>query len=221
MDFNLIIWKSRHYATLLKYLAKGSQYPKGFDENRCIFTHIPKAAGISVCLTFFGEEVGHIPLRIYKYKSKTKFAEYYKFTFVRNPWARLVSAYFFLKQGGLSHHPWDKKFSDAVLSQYDSFGSFVKGWLNHNNVYKYIHFFPQSYFICNRQRQSMCDFIGRFENVERDFHIICQELCLDSALPHYNKGGEYIDYRHHYDANLINKVKDIYKDDVDLFEYDF
>ncbi|MFP4354891.1 MAG: sulfotransferase family 2 domain-containing protein [Phycisphaerae bacterium] len=75
-------------------------YP--FDKYRCIFVHIPKAAGVSVCQTLFGNLAGgHDTIEKYqKVFSWSDYKRYFKFTFVRNPWDRLASAYRFLRKGG-------------------------------------------------------------------------------------------------------------------------
>ncbi len=68
----------------------------------CIFIHIPKCAGVSVCQSLFGNlGPGHLTLRQHQevLDSRT-FDSMFKFSFVRNPWDRLVSAFYFLKQGG-------------------------------------------------------------------------------------------------------------------------
>jgi len=74
-----------------------------FDEYRCIYYHIPKTAGLSVCQGLFGHHgPGHIDARTYRLIfGRAHFEKYFRFTFVRNPWDRLVSAYHFLQAGGL------------------------------------------------------------------------------------------------------------------------
>ena len=54
-----------------------------FDKYQCIFVHIPKCAGISVCNSLFGGEAGwHIQIRKYQIAfTKSEFESYFKFTF--------------------------------------------------------------------------------------------------------------------------------------------
>ena len=75
---------------------------KPYDDYRCIFVHIPKAAGMSICRSLFGNLAGgHATLSDYQIIfPRLEFESYFKFTFVRNPWDRVFSAYNFLKKGG-------------------------------------------------------------------------------------------------------------------------
>ena len=73
---------------------------KVFDKKKCIFFHIPKTAGISLVKALFGDlDWGHRDVKYYRNVfNKKKFDSYFKFTFVRNPYDRLFSAYSFLKK---------------------------------------------------------------------------------------------------------------------------
>ena len=71
------------------------------DEHRCVFIHIPKAAGTSLTKTLFAAPSRHLQYTEYERANPKKFKKYFKFTFVRNPYDRLFSAYSFLKKGGL------------------------------------------------------------------------------------------------------------------------
>lgn len=90
---------------IVKSIVSGKRaFPQKFDDNRFIFIHIPKVAGISLihALGFEHEHRWHMPLKYYQHISEEKFEQYFKFAFVRNPWDRVFSAYQFLAQGGLS-----------------------------------------------------------------------------------------------------------------------
>ena len=75
---------------------------KPIAESKSIFVRIPKSAGRSLSNSFYGCLVGsHIKLRDYQliYK-ENEFNSFLKYTVVRNPWDRVVSAYFFQKKAG-------------------------------------------------------------------------------------------------------------------------
>ena len=106
-----------------------SGYP---NQYKCIFIHIPKAAGTAVTQALFGPVSRHVPYFEYEKANPRKFKRYFKFAFVRNPWDRLVSTYFFLKRGGLNEM--DRQWAEKNLSVFDNFDSFVRGWVNEENI---------------------------------------------------------------------------------------
>lgn len=103
MLFSVIKQKQFHDLQHLRTIDTNDGYSlKPFDLYRCIFVHIPKAAGISMSRALFGNFAGnHKSVETYqRIFSKKEFNSYFKFTFVRNPWDRLFSAYIYLKRGG-------------------------------------------------------------------------------------------------------------------------
>src|SRR5262249_8661811 len=118
---------------------------KTFDRLRCIYVHIPKTGGISIGTSLFVHPIGHRRLEVYQLAySRAEFESYVKFAFVRDPWDRLVSTYFFLKGGGLTAE--DSRWAARHLARYRDFDSFVRGWINRSNVETYVHFVPQYRF---------------------------------------------------------------------------
>ncbi len=119
---------------------------------------------------------------------ETLFKNYFKFSFVRNPWDRVLSAYIFLKKGGYSKK--DKNWSEQHLSEYNQFEDFVKYWLNDKNIYTQIHFVPQYLFVCNQNLIPEIDFIGHFENLEQDFIFVQNKIGISLDLQHLNKSSK-------------------------------
>lgn len=200
---------------------------KPFDQNRCIFVHIPKAAGVSVCRALFDNLAGgHNSIKKYQLVfSKEEFDSYFKFTFVRNPWSRLFSAYNFLKKGGMNDA--DRSWASANLSSYTSFDDFVMRWLTVSNIEKYTHFMPQYRFLCLPNSDELnVDFLGFFENIQEDFLYVRHRLFLSGnlTLKHDNKtepNDKKIDFREFYTNEARDIVSEVYKKDVDLFGYNF
>ncbi|HYG24896.1 MAG TPA: sulfotransferase family 2 domain-containing protein [Verrucomicrobiae bacterium] len=193
-----------------------------FDEHRCIFVHVPKCAGISISKSLFGNLAGaHQSLRKYQIMfSPAEFASYFKFTFVRNPWDRLVSAYFFLKNGGITAS--DKAWSQRHLQQHDTFDSFVRNGITRREILKFPHFRPQTSFICLRPGLPGVDFIGFFENLAADFEIVRSRLQLQASLQNLNRtASRDKNFADCYSNETRAIVARVYQDDLAVLGYTF
>jgi hypothetical protein len=198
-----------------------------FDEHRCIFVHIPKCAGVSVCRALFGNLAGgHKTIGQYQIIfSRTEFESYFKFTFVRNPWDRLFSAYNFLSRGGMTKR--DREWAKKNLAAFSSFDDFVKRWLNPSSIHQYIHFLPQHSFICTPSGAGLAvDFLGFFENLDEDMEHVARALRPggEISVGHENKttgGGREIDFREAYTEETREIVSRVYQKDIELLGYAF
>ncbi len=193
----------------------------GYDEHRCICVGIPKTASRSVMLSLFGNlGGGHTDIRRYRKVFGADFDRYFKFTFVRNPWDRLVSAYLFMKKGGLT--PAAAAWSQTHLARFTSFASFVDGWVTPENITTWRHFRPQHSYICDADGRLAVDYVGYFEHLPRDFRIVSQRLGLEPELRHENRtDGRRADYRSYYTDATAEAVARVYARDVDAFGYRF
>jgi len=198
-----------------------------FDELKCIFVHVPKVAGVSICRSLFGNLAGgHLTIALYRIVfSKDEFDGYFKFAFVRNPWDRLLSAYTFLAQGGMNRS--DRAWAEENLTRYGDFEEFVSRWVSRDTVETSLHFLPQHRFLCLPfSRTVAVNFVGSYENLDRDFAYVRERLGLSSGvgLPHHNKTpapAARSDYRDHYTAATRRIVEDVYREDIELFGYSF
>ncbi len=194
-----------------------------FVEYKCIFVHIPKTAGVSINTGLFGSKTGfHRKIAGYQaIFSQREFAEYFKFAFVRNPWDRVVSAYLFLKQGGL--HGGDQRWATAKLEAYPTFDAFVHGWLKPENIRSGRHFVPQVDYIRMPGKQTTeLDFVGFFENLRGDYDYIRKTLGTGEALAAKNTTpGKHKDFRSYYTAETQAIVAEVYREDIELLGYTF
>ena len=192
-----------------------------FDVHRCIFVHIPKCAGISVARSLFGTlGGGHSTVRDYQIAySPREFAEYFKFTIVRNPWDRLFSAYHYLKTGGMT--PADREFSEAELAPYDDFEHFVLDWVDEESIWRYMHFQPQHHYLCFEDGPPLVDFIGRFENLSADFRVIAARLGIDRELMSLNRRSSKPGFREVYTPEMRDRVGRVYARDIEMLGYAF
>ena len=210
--------------TTVDYHGKELEYSyKGFVYHKCIFFHIPKTAGISVSMALFGNlGGGHANAQFYKCLFRKSFSEYYKFTFVRNPYIRLVSAYEYIKNGKSAF--WgDKLFKKNILDKYETFDDFVEFWLE-DNYYKSISHFRTQFSYINLNGKIVVDFLGRYENIESDFEVVKKQLNINTILEYenktnYNKADYYKTYYSNPKTAVI--VQQIYKDDFKNLGYSF
>lgn len=193
-------------------------YPASTDDLKTIFIHIPKTAGTSIYDLIGYTYIGHVPYSWYKNRDIEKFNTYFKFAVVRNPWDRLVSTYFYLKQGG--SNAMDQVWANKNLSSYSSFDQFVKQWLNKENINSWMHFIPQFKFIYDESMQRQVDYIARFENLSEDFSVISNKLELHKSLPHIN-ASKRKPYQHYYNEQTRTIVAEVYKEDIELLGYQF
>lgn len=194
-----------------------------FIQHRCIFIHIPRCAGVSVSRSLFRSlSAGHTP--IWKYQivfDKDEFESFFKFTFVRNPWDRLLSAYTFLQGGGFT--PEDRAWANANLRRYHTFDCFVRDWVKHANLDRQVHFSPQYRLVCEPGSTiPATDFIGRYETLEADYRHVAAHLGITSGLLHTNSSGSRSrDYREAYTSTTRDIVSEVYADDLEIFGYRF
>ena len=179
-------------------------------KNKFIFIHIPKCGGNSIKIALGLKWTDHCKISQKRYFNHM---DYFKFTFVRNPWDRFLSAYSYLKAGGMNDQ-------DLLLKQkierYNSFKQFVleAPFLN------YLHFQPMFNHIQIDDKDQM-NFIGRVENYQEDFNTICDKIGIPrQELLHKNK-SKHKHYTEYYDDETREIVAEKYKKDIEYFGYKF
>ena len=210
----------KHYSTFKKLRAADGIYSlRGFDRLRCIYIHIPKTAGISINTALFGNYGGgHKDVKFYKRVfGPVTYRNYFSFTFVRNPYSRLYSAFKFLKKGGFA--PDEKAWAEHNLGAFGTFEQFVNGWVDEKSIHTYNHFRPQFGFVCISGREPEVDFVGRLETINEDFDYICRVLGISNELPCLNKSNAD-DWTMYYTDEMYRKVYRIYREDFEIFGYD-
>ena len=191
-------------------------------KHKAIFIHIPKTAGKSITSVLRKNNFKIIQLQCAPDKSnddktgayklgtvqralrKTSYETMknnYKFAFVRNPYDRAVSNYYFLGYRGKM-----------------SFNTFLKTELKKvRDVWH--HTLTQSQHIHDKDGNLMVDFIGKFENLQEDFDKICDKIGLARVqLPHNNASGKKGRENCLTEENK-QIIYDLYKIDFDNFGY--
>ncbi len=166
-------------------------------KHKALFVHIPKVAGQSIETVFLKDlglgwedrqelllrkkksgEAG--PFRLahlkageylaYNYINKESFDSYFKFSFVRNPYMRLLSVYNYL---GYSR----------IISFSAFVNKVVKKALEKNDF-----FYSPQYDYLYVKGKKLVDFVGKLENLKVDMGYVLKQLELEGhEIPHVNK----------------------------------
>ena len=188
----------------------------------CIYIHVPKAAGTSISKSIYGRPLGHYTTCEIFEKFPKLFASAYKFSFVRNPWDRVLSAYRFAKIGRTESMGIYKP-EQYAIPEFDSFESFVFDWLLIRDINKLDFVFqPQYKFLYSENGTLMVDFLGKLERLNNDIKTVEQVLGTNLVIPFANRTSRENNYRDAYkNTSLIEKVREIYLKDITLFNYEF
>jgi len=150
---------------------------------------------------------GHISLeQLRKFMDPAKFAEYFKFAFVRNPFDRFISYCSFItrERGGFKTDP--QKVMRRVLA---------------NPPSEHVLFWPQNTFLVDGEGKLLTDYVGRVETMQQSFEFIASKIGVPVVQLDKVNATERSAYRDYYDQELIDGVAKLYADDLRLFEYDF
>ena len=143
---------------------------------------------------------------------------YFKFCFVRNPWDLMVSSYNWWIRDPKGQ-PRKRKIQNIIMQM--SFGDFIKSeYSNQVNEVKHLGM-GQHYSFTDDDGNILVDFIGRFENLQEDFNIVCDKIGIPrQQLPHANK-TKHKHYTEYYDEETKQIVAEKYAKDIEYFNYKF
>ena len=198
-------------------------------ELKCIFIHIPRTAGSSIERTLVGKDWWQIERKtkhLVASQAKRIYSEYwndyFKFSFVRDPYARMLSMTTFDNMRKIYYGdtvPFAGIITDQHINEYKKlFGTPI--------LIEHDHRFYKRKEVENETHRENCvyrnildepiDYIGRFETLEEDFSNICNMLGVKE------KGLKKIGNKQHNNTLsleakvLINKI---YKED--FFKYNY
>jgi hypothetical protein len=132
----------------------------------------------------------------------------YKFAVVRNPFARVVSAYVYLRSRKQPPVQLADQFRAFVLTQLDEIGVSIDD--HFSTLSRVTHYNDKPVF----------DFIAKLENIKKDWQVISDKVGCSPRLPHRNS-VKHANYREYYDADTIAVVSRLYAADLERFDYTF
>jgi len=209
---------------------------RGVVSNRYKFFYnrIPKVANSTITSTLGGIETGQslTSPETKKYFSTPsqmtlnqikQFDKYYKFTFVRNPYTRTLSAYldkvirkrYLSKEGNVKNSFFSKREAPPTFSEFCEY-------LEAEGLYSNVHWAPQTDLLLLPFEEF--DFIGRFEKLTVDLNYIIGKIFNHSQIVEYKHAGPPATNANHlvekyYSDKEFDIVYKLYKDDFDLFGY--
>ena len=145
----------------------------------------------------------------------------YKFTVVRNPWDRVVAAYFYLPRNKdipiISDHSTNAVESFRIRENptVKDFQNFVKNILNKYGTYCYVDFRNQYDCIYHNSKKIINE-IFYFEDMKP-----LPSFITEKQYPHKRKGSNKKPYSSFYDSETRKIVEKLYSADIEELGYKF
>lgn len=199
-----------------------------------IFVHIPKTAGTSVsrrlgindtyanfCHTDMKIKINecmcadnHVPAFFLKEMRPDIFEEYYKFTFVRNPYDRVISEFFWVYKGY-----WKEQF---VNFSEKNIKNLFDVWLENYYLDKpSCRQCTQSWFLLDRDGETiLVDDIFKFESFQSEFDLLIKKLNITPVEDKvYTKSKVKIDRNLLLTESHKEFIYNLFKEDFNRFGY--
>ena len=150
-----------------------------------------------------------------------EYSRCFKFSIVRNPWARMVSRYYFTHTSNepseaekIRRHT-SRKFHNLTFDEW-----IQRQWERHLAGKGPS---PQLQKLVDEEANLLVDHVGKLENVQQTLDWISNQCGLDRLeMPHRNgthkQKGHYSEY---YNAETREKVYEMCKTDIEYFGYSF
>jgi len=154
----------------------------------------------------------HAPaIDIKNYMGATKYDDYYKFIFVRNPYDLMVSLYFYIRQA--------KVHRDHERVNTMEFDEFVKWEIERNPPLQW------DFLTDPDSGEIIVNYIGYFETIKDDISFLKTKFALGEAgsIQHKNPSNKRSkkDYRTYYTEDSKNRVEQYFKKDLENLGYSF
>lgn len=156
-------------------------------------------------------------------KNNWNWKDYFKFTIVRNPWARYFSFFKYFKSYGEKYLHKDKSINwgEPEINQGKLCIELFKG-KNDQTVLKNIilNNDSQDLYYCNQNEEVIVDHIAIFENLKNEFIFLCNQVGINAPhLKHGNKSSQSESMHEIYNQQLIDLVAQKEKSVIELKGY--
>jgi len=156
------------------------------------------------------------------------FEDFFTFTFVRNPYEKIISAYYYLKrilnESGNIKTRNTKENPDYFIN----FNTFIKNYNLVNNISYYHAFITQYEQLLNYNGKINISYIGKLDNLDNDLINILSILNIKD-IKHineiynsvkYNKSEKNINIANEYDEESFLFVNNFFKKDFETFNFE-
>ncbi|MEM7515103.1 MAG: sulfotransferase family 2 domain-containing protein [Bacteroidota bacterium] len=201
-------------------------------EHKCIFIHIPRTAGTAIESWIVGKDwwlIEQETKHLIASQAKKIYAEYwddyFKFSFVRNPWDRMVSI---LSHSGYYKVNYSRKIDGRRLrfKEYkELFGYPVLierdyRYSTYEELLRPVH---QEQCVYLNILDEDIDFIGRYETLQEDTQFIKEKIGIETDFPFNKKSRESNrrKYQDYYDFFTRKEVAKMYHKDIEKFGYTY
>lgn len=209
----------------IQCIKRWGRFPRRFivdAEKQLVYLNNPKVACSSIKKSIFGEHLNiHAYVGEYTVNELSpEMEDYYKFTFVRNPYKRLISCF----EDKCIQHPddgcWDSYFL-SDLFRIDNFNQFIWRVCLIPDCMAEPHFAGQYQSVYDKKGKCLVDFVGKIENIGEEYTPIRERLNL-LPLSQSNQassltGKNWMDYYTPFTAALVYHK---YKKDFMTFGYE-
>ena len=149
-----------------------------------------------------------------------KWNSYYKFTFVRSPYKKVVSAYLYMKKSKIyRNNDWLDE-----TEFYENFVSFIKNKDKITNIGFFHGVITQYDHLLNNKEELNIDFIGNTDNLSCDLIKVLNKLGINE-IRHFenyekkiNSSKNDIEFYEHYDETTFNIVNNLFEIDFNTFQ---
>ena len=162
---------------------------------------------------------GHLPPNFYSRDFLNK--GFLIFGVIRNPWDRFLSAFLHNYRERQRENVYEKSMFEK-LSKWDSFENFcldLKESLKIDPCFTSGHFIKQSYFLNDSVKDVK---LVNYDNIKSDLTNLLNNLGLNFKLKHrWNNSQKITSYKDYYTEETKSVVADLYKEDIENFNFQF
>lgn len=173
------------------------------EHYKLIYFDVPKCASTTIRTSLFDGD------NSFSMKNpETELADYFKFTFVRNPWDRMVSNWKMFTSNPMRIKQL-QSMTGEDLTKFEDFILFSEHTKNH-------HWQPQVLYL-----PETLDFIGRLENFNTDFQQVLRHIGKTNIQSGHENQTQRKNYQEYYTPSTIELVGRLYEEDIKAFGYSY